>query len=393
MSHDTVCGLANIGNTCYMNSVIQVLAHCPQISKYITTLEFKDILIKNLKKASEKDSGLNNVNQKLIDAGKQTLTVQLYRLLTEMAQTNHIAPASFKRIISDKNDTFIGCGQNDSHELLNFIIDTFHEETKDVIEKFSYDYFPQSYHTINNIYANFENKLSSVSSLEMKKEVITEYNRFIQTHKGEIIEHTGLTFWANYHQTNKSFVSDNMSGMFISIITCASCKSFGIKFDVYTSISLEIPLNLDKITLYDCFDKFTGIEVLDGDNSYQCTPCGQKRIAQKRMLLWGLPNILIIHLKRFQTEGERIRKIDKFVNYPMKLDLQKYIYGTRPNKTYELTSVIHHYGCFGGGHYVAFSKCKGSWYEFNDSSTSLLSDDDIQRKMITDDSYILVYSA
>lgn len=393
MSHETVCGLANIGNTCYMNSVIQVIAHCPQISCYITSKKFKDTFVKNIAKLFEKEQQNNNYMQKITDASNHTITIQLFRLLSEMVQSNHIAPASFKNVVSEKNPTFIGCGQNDSHELLNFIIDTLHEETKECIESFSASFFPDNYHRVNDTFIGFSKRLENATSQSSKALVMKEYNTYIQSHQVDVVEHTGMTQWTNYYKNNKSVVSNYLSGMFISNITCATCRCYCIKFDTYTSISLEIPTNIENINLYDCLDKFTSGEMLDGDNMYQCTACQKKCIAQKHITFWGLPEVLIINFKRFQNNGKRIGKIDKFVDYPLRLELQKYMHGTRPSKSYELTSVVHHYGQCGGGHYISFNKCGDKWYEFNDSSTSLVADSELQRKMITDDSYIIVYNA
>lgn len=35
---------------------------------------------------------------------------------------------------------------------------------------------------------------------------------------------------------------------------------------------------------------------------------------------------------------------------------------------YELYAVSNHYGGLGGGHYTAYGKNNGRWFEFNDSS-------------------------
>ena len=74
------------------------------------------------------------------------------------------------------------------------------------------------------------------------------------------------------------------------------------------------------------------------------------------MLLWRLPSILLIQLKRFRNILSGDRKLTKLIEYPIAgLDLSKYTLGIRQDCVYDLFGVVHHRGFISGGHYIAFA--------------------------------------
>jgi hypothetical protein len=79
------------------------------------------------------------------------------------------------------------------------------------------------------------------------------------------------------------------------------------------------------ISVYDCIRAFTKPEKLGKDDAWFCSKCGDFRQATKKFDLWKLPEIMIIHLKRFQVSGVRRDKISTVVNYPVSgLDLSPF---------------------------------------------------------------------
>ena len=88
-----------------------------------------------------------------------------------------------------------------------------------------------------------------------------------------------------------------------------------------------------------------------------CPVCKEHRQASKKLDLWRLPEILIIHLKRFSYSRYTKNKLDTSVDFPIHdLDLSKYI-RDRSGQTsnhYQLYAVSNHYGGMGGGHYTAY---------------------------------------
>ena len=83
-----------------------------------------------------------------------------------------------------------------------------------------------------------------------------------------------------------------------------------------------------------------------------CPDCKKHQEATKKFDLWSLPDVLIIHLKRFSYTRIFRDKIDALVEFPTRgLDMAPHILDPhRPCSTYDLIGVSNHYGGMGGGH-------------------------------------------
>jgi ubiquitin carboxyl-terminal hydrolase 4/11/15 len=124
------------------------------------------------------------------------------------------------------------------------------------------------------------------------------------------------------------------------------------------------------ITLDDCFTETGKTEVLSEDNAWYCGRCKELRRASKTLELWTVPDILVVHLKRFSGERFRRDKVDVLVDFPIEgLDLTKRVGCKEEGKEYiyDLFAVDNHYGGLGGGHYTAYAKnfYDGNWYDYN----------------------------
>lgn len=71
----------------------------------------------------------------------------------------------------------------------------------------------------------------------------------------------------------------------------------------------------DAGTLEECFDLYTRAEVLGAEDKWHCPYCNRKQEVIKKLGLWSLPDILVIHLKRFRQVGFFIVcfKVNSFV--------------------------------------------------------------------------------
>jgi len=149
------------------------------------------------------------------------------------------------------------------------------------------------------------------------------------------------------------------------------------------------------ITLNDCLDLFVQEERLSKDNEWYCPKCKTFGQATKKFDIWRSPEILIIHLKRFQGgKWMTSSKIDTFIDYPITgLDLTEYIKCEQQNNEsppiYDLYGISIHGGGLGGGHYTAYAKnfIDGKWYSFNDSHVSSANVGNIK----TSGAYLLFY--
>ena len=128
-------------------------------------------------------------------------------------------------------------------------------------------------------------------------------------------------------------------------------------------------------------------EKLDKNNLWYCGKCKSHVPATKKMEIYKLPKILMIHLKRFKVTGYYREKIVSSVGFPLEsLDVSSFVIGEKPEK-YDLFAVSNHYGNLFGGHYTATVKSfsSGKWYDCNDSSVS-------ETKRISETSaYVLFY--
>ncbi|XP_071710361.1 ubiquitin carboxyl-terminal hydrolase 8-like [Rutidosis leptorrhynchoides] len=156
----------------------------------------------------------------------------------------------------------------------------------------------------------------------------------------------------------------------------------------------ELPLFTNKppesVSLYKCLEAFLKEEPLGPEDMWYCPKCEIHRQASKKLDLWRLPEILIVHLKRFSYNEFLSDKLETFVDFPIDgFDLSNFTVhkNCEPSFCYKLYAVSNHYGGLGGGHYTAFAQCGEQWYEFNDSQVFPISEDQIK----TSAAYVLFY--
>ncbi|KAM3863590.1 ubiquitin carboxyl-terminal hydrolase 31 [Diretmus argenteus] len=166
-------------------------------------------------------------------------------------------------------------------------------------------------------------------------------------------------------------------------------------------------------TLAQCFQLYTKEEQLAPDDAWRCPHCKQLQQGRIKLSLWTLPDVLILHLKRFRQEGDRRVKMQNMVRFPlMGMDMAPHVvkrsqsswslpshwspwrrpYGLGRNPDdylYDLYAVCNHHGNMHGGHYTAYCKnsVDGQWYCFDDSEVQPMADDDVCQQT----AYILFY--
>uniref|UniRef100_A0A3B4UAE2 Ubiquitin carboxyl-terminal hydrolase n=1 Tax=Seriola dumerili TaxID=41447 RepID=A0A3B4UAE2_SERDU len=161
-------------------------------------------------------------------------------------------------------------------------------------------------------------------------------------------------------------------------------------FDKHESMEYK-PQKKAFFKLKDCIELFTTKEKLGAEDPWYCPNCKQHQQATKKLDLWSLPPVLVVHLKRFSYSRYMRDKLDSLVDFPLRdLDMSEFL--INPNAgpcRYDLIAVSNHYGGMGGGHYTAYAKNKddGKWYNFDDSSVSPANEDQIVSKA----GYVLFY--
>ena len=153
------------------------------------------------------------------------------------------------------------------------------------------------------------------------------------------------------------------------------------KSEIDSKNSKKKKLNLDEL-----LTNFNQIEKLSKDNEWYCPKCKKMQLADKKMEIYSISEVVIIHLKRFRNN----RKIENLVEFPIEgLDLTKYLSKTKDKYIYDLFAVANHTGGLHGGHYYAYCKNvkDGEWYKFNDTHVSKIE----KKKVCSETAYVLFY--
>ncbi|XP_049920390.1 ubiquitin carboxyl-terminal hydrolase 11 isoform X1 [Epinephelus moara] len=159
--------------------------------------------------------------------------------------------------------------------------------------------------------------------------------------------------------------------------------------------SMEVPQQQTTVELQECIELFTTVETLEEENPWYCPVCKKHQLATKKLDLWSLPEVLIIHLKRFSYTKFTREKLDSIVDFPLRdLDfsgclLRKSLSNGEPPSRYDLIAVSNHYGGLRDGHYTSYARNKdnGQWYYFDDSKVTYAREDQI----VTNAAYVLFY--
>lgn len=274
-------GLHNLGNSCFLNSIIQCLNHSEPLTQYF----LKGNYVKDLNRKNPLGSG-----------GR--VAVAYASLLSEIwgGEYSTLAPRTLKQTIGYFAPQFNNVHQHDSQEFCSYLMDGIHEDLNRVTDK------------------------PYVEELEgrgMKDGI------------------AAVESWKKHLLRHDSIIVDHCQGMHRSHLTCPICGRESVKFDVYSTIPLPLPPDKgEAVDLKDCLEMFTVGEQLDEQNAWYCPSCKRHVCALKMIALWSVPDILILHLKRFtfdtcKRSGGVVRsKVEDTVKFPIEdLDLSDYILG------------------------------------------------------------------
>jgi len=181
---------------------------------------------------------------------------------------------------------------------------------------------------------------------------------------------------------------DLFGGVLCNQILCKEgCSHRSEREEKFMVCQLEVK---GKQSIKESLDLYVEGEMLEGDNKYLCGECNEKRDAQKRAFFVSLPNVLMIHLKRFDFDLELLRKIkvNDHCEFPSELNMKQYTREALEEREenmkpdayyeYELVGILVHTGTADSGHYYSyikerFPKCgrkSCEWFHFNDEQVS-----------------------
>ena len=322
-------GLNNIGATCYMNASLQCLSNTKKLTEYFL---YKYKTDKN-----------------------KIMTYEYYKLLRKLwkkdSNNKPYSPNSFKEVLGRENPIFAGVAANDSKDLINFLLERFHQD-------------------LNDLNVNNENNIENIGNLNHSNEM----------------EMLGF-FLNDYKNKYNSPISNLFYGILETNSQCNICKLVKYNFQVYSF--LEFPLqpvnqfcfNQGKrplftnegknpdVDLYECFDYYRKIDIMNGENQMYCNNCKKQTDSLFMNLLYSGPNNLIIHLNRGKGAVYECKVI-----FPEQLNIYNYVTFKDGATFYELYAVVCHLGPSSmSGHFVAYCKNRidKKWYLYNDAIVTL----------------------
>lgn len=158
-----------------------------------------------------------------------------------------------------------------------------------------------------------------------------------------------------------NFVKENFVGIGVMRTKCLECESSTFKKEEFTNI--DIPIQCDEEeeeSAYNFFiNRILASETLRDVNKYWCSECSRLNEAQRTVSYEVLPSVLVLQLKRFTTTASRayVSKLTDYIPTPLIMDCfcQKCRDGAGPPlHRYRLYSVILHLGAsMASGHYIA----------------------------------------
>ncbi|KAL7730631.1 hypothetical protein ACLKA6_003409 [Drosophila palustris] len=324
-------GLKNLGNTCYMNSILQCLSNTPQLMEFCVSNKYKNYI-----------SRQNKTNGQIIEE-----VAALMKVLWN-GQYKCVASRDLRYVVGQYQKIFSGVDQQDSHEFLTILMDWLH---------------------------------SDLQTLKVPP-------------KPEI-KRASEKAWLEFTKSQESLILHLFYGQIKSTVKCVTCSMESATYECFSNLSLELPPNSNFCHLNQCMDMYFSGEKIHGWNCPTCKTKRDaiKKLDISKLPPVLVVHLKRFYADPSNT-GAYIKK-QSYLEFPLEnLDMKPYIARaesrTQTPKTYKLYAVSNHYGTMEGGHYTAFCKSDsyGRWYKFDDQVVSTLDSSNV----VSSAAYILFYT-
>ena len=355
-------GLINFSVTCYMNATIQCLLATLPLSQFFLDNRWRNFVQKNWK-------------------GSNGIMPEIYANLIRSMWRNDVQavrPSSLRNFCTRLNKEWGIDRQQDAKEFFDFLIDCLHEDLNVHWER----------HPLRPLTADEE----------FRRECMP-------------INLVSKTEWDRYSHREASFISSLFAGQHASRLRCKTCGNTSTTYEAFYSISIEIPRS-GRGDMRDCLRSYCAEEMLAGDEVWKCPSCRCEREATKRISITRLPQVLVIHFKRFSaSKTESARKVHTPIDFPLHgLNMEPYMTDTRlepasdgsvdqaitPPFQYDAYAVMRHLGQTGnGGHYISLVRdaARGCWRKFDDEKATDFDPNKLRsdQRLQNEQAYIVFY--
>ena len=406
-------GLNNLGNSCYMNSALQCLAHIPPLTNFF--LEGRKYAHMTDDKSTNNDS---NLYDRIGDVTGAYTDLLWYLWKFDNHVDYSFKPTRIKAVIGEKDSRFATTDQEDVQEFMTFFLDAIDIELKEnnqntIIKQL---FFGEMKSIIRCTACNGEELTThpfSFLSIPLNRQEKTFWINFISKEGKNVLVSVDAPISGQVAHVVKAFVDKYQRPSLFYYITAvladgelnfktplSAVSSDELVFleqedHLHNTLPEPVDIPVQGSTLEDCLQQFFSSEELDDEWHCNRAHCKQRTKATKQLKLSKLPPILIIQFKRFSHVDGVHQKINTFVHYPVtQLCLNKCL-PLEEEASYTLIAVSNHTGYVFGGHYTACAKrykSNGShWYIFDDSFVERIKTKDIPHAIISRDAYLLFY--
>jgi len=335
--HNALQGLENLGSTCSINSLIQIICRTDHLRNAI------------LSSTPVSD----------------TITAELREILDLMhIQGNSLSPKKFiNNLYKHFGHIFQRGEQQDISEFWMFLFDKIATELGTPVDTIVID--------TPEINRTFDTNQELSESQELQILCQASMNKF------------------NSNKTSKWL--ETSQGILLHILSCNNCNNVIYNFEPFISIQLDIPENQDvPPTVAGMLRNYLKTQKCEGD--WKCDKCKQDTTSYTRSIkLWKMPPVLIFIVKRFANFPH---KNSSPINVNKNICVKKgsIISDINSEYTYNCTSLGYHFGSLFGGHYCSMCKSGEQHILYDDLNISIVNTEQAKRAYESSrEAYMLVY--
>ncbi|XP_014254863.1 ubiquitin carboxyl-terminal hydrolase 1 isoform X2 [Cimex lectularius] len=390
--------LSNLGNTCFLNSVLYTLRFAPSFihNLHHLALDLKEYSGRHTLKCSSLGRGGKSWSSKDLpslgggdvpNVKMQIATDKLHQLYealhTEELKDNMESyhPHVFLHSLRDVNPIFEGNQQHDAHELLVCLLDNIRETCKQLRQLVAstpvstIPSAPPSQQPAKQSWSSQVRK--SLSITRARPKINGDDKKLIPLGKESQIQNgdcctNGVDEEDDHSNIGHNFISEHFEGVSLLKTTCLECEQVTQRQETFSDICVPITTNLkDKPSnvnkLYQ--NALVTEEYLHDSNKYWCEQCLRYNEAKRCVKFETLPKLLTLQIKRFSSGfGSVVSKVNEHMPTPLVLGCfcEKCQSTNNPDHQYHLYGVIMHLGAtMASGHYVAYVKARDSSVDYD----------------------------